>query len=68
MFNYLNHPSLLQEIPTGELWNCQPSSETDPDIGISIEHMSQTILVTDPAYPELFQKTGLDRIRLGNDT
>ena len=24
--------------------------------------MSQTILVTDPAYPELFQKTGLDRM------
>jgi hypothetical protein len=62
LFNYINHPSLLQAIPTGELWNCQPSSETDPDIGISIEHMSQTILVTDPAYPELFQKTGLDRM------
>lgn len=62
MFNYINHPSLLQAIPTGELWNCQPSSETDPDLGTAIEHMSQTILVTDPAYPELFQKTGLDRM------
>jgi hypothetical protein len=59
----LHQPSLLlQEIPTGELWNCQPSSETDPDLGTSIEHMSQTILVTDPAYPELFQQTGLDRM------
>jgi len=60
VFNFVNHPSLLEETPTSELWNCQPSSKLDPDLGISIEHMSKTILVTDPAYPELFQKTGLD--------
>jgi hypothetical protein len=62
VFNYVNHPSLLQAIPTGELWNCQPSSELNPDRGISIEHISQTIIVTDPAYPELFQMTGSDSL------
>jgi hypothetical protein len=100
VYNYVNHPSLLEATPIGELWNCQASSELHPDLGISIQHLSQvgvggeisflfglfhdfllrlchlpnlslrgtnansmstkTILVTDPAYPELFQQTGLD--------
>ncbi|KAE8450290.1 hypothetical protein EG329_006718 [Mollisiaceae sp. DMI_Dod_QoI] len=60
VFNYINHPSLLQATPIGEPWNFQSSSEMNPDLGNSIEHMSQTMLVTDPAYPELFQQTGVN--------
>ncbi|KUJ20151.1 uncharacterized protein LY89DRAFT_472673 [Mollisia scopiformis] len=60
VMNYINHPSLLQETPTGQLWNCQPSSVLNPDLGHFIAHLSKTILVTDPAYPELFHETGLD--------
>lgn len=62
VFNYLNQPSLLEATPTGEFWSSRPGPSTEQFTGDSTEHFSQTILVTDPAYSELFQATGLDRL------
>lgn len=62
VFNWFNHPSLLTAVPTGQVWDCQQSTEVNPDLGISITHETQTILATDPTYSDIFQKSGLDRV------
>jgi hypothetical protein len=62
VFNWLNHLSHLTAVPTGQVWDCQQSTEVNPDLRISINHVVQTILATDPAYSDIFQQSGLDRL------
>jgi hypothetical protein len=56
VFNWLNHPSLLTAVPTGQVWACEQSLDVNPILGISITHVVQTILASDPAYSDIFQK------------